>query len=367
MTDKIKQIVTTVVMALFLFLLSLFCWLHQPVSTSNTERRLLAQFPNISVDAIFSTDFMQKFETYSLDQFPYRDQFRTLNAFSRFYLFQQKDHNGIYMVNGIASKLEYPLNSSSVVSAADKMNAIQQKYLSQHDSVYYAIIPDKNYFLAAQNGYPSLDYQALIQLMQQNLPNMQYIDIFPYLSIEDYYATDTHWRQEKITDVANKIATVMGFQDRLNTAFETHSVSPFYGVYYGQSALPLKAETIYYLTNTVIEQSLVYNYETNRQTAIYDMDKANGRDPYELFLSGATPLLTIENPNATSNKELIVFRDSFASSLVPLFTEAYQKITLIDIRYISSDLLDQFITFDPEQDVLFLYSTLILNNSSTLR
>ena len=96
------------------------------------------------------------------------------------------------------------------------------------------------------------------------------------------------------------------------------------------------------------------------------MEKADGNDPYEIFLSGPVSLLTIENPMAKSEKELIVFRDSFGSSLIPLLAEGYQKTTLVDIRYIQSDFLPNFVDFTGK-DVLFLYSTVVLNNSETLK
>ena len=99
--------------------------------------------------------------------------------------------------------------------------------------------------------------------------------------------------------------------------------------------------------------------------AVYDMEKAEGNDLYEMFLSGPRSLLVIDNPSADTDKELIIFRDSFGSSIAPLFIEAYSKITLVDIRYISPAYLGRFIEFDG-QDVLFLYSTLVLNNSDTI-
>jgi hypothetical protein len=78
-------------------------------------------------------------------------------------------------------------------------------------------------------------------------------------------------------------------------------------------------------------------------------------------------LITIENPEAASDKELILFRDSFGSSIAPLLLGGYSKITMVDLRYISTDLLDNYIDFTKGQDVLFLYSTQILNNSFMLR
>ena len=142
--------------------------------------------------------------------------------------------------------------------------------------------------------------------------------------------------------------------------------APFYGVYHGQSALPLKPDEIYYLTNETIENCTVFNFEENKEMSVYDLSKSDSDDPYEIFLSGPLSLITIENKNAESDRELIIFRDSFGSSIAPLFIEAYSQITLVDIRYISSEVLDRFISFE-NQDILFLYSTLVLNNAETIK
>ena len=44
----------------------------------------------------------------------------------------------------------------------------------------------------------------------------------------------------------------------------------------------------------------------------------------------------------------------------------YARVTLVDIRYIRSDLLGEYLDFYG-QDVLLLYSTLILNSSKSLK
>ena len=96
------------------------------------------------------------------------------------------------------------------------------------------------------------------------------------------------------------------------------------------------------------------------------MEKKNSLDKYDIYLSGATPLLTIENSQNNNKKELIVFRDSYGSSLIPLLVEAYSKITVVDTRYVSPKILGEYIEFN-NQDVLFMYSTLIINNSAALK
>lgn len=85
-------------------------------------------------------------------------------------------------------------------------------------------------------------------------------------------------------------------------------------------------------------------------------------DKYDIFLSGPTPLISIENKKAQTDKELLLFRDSFGSSIAPLLIENYSKITLIDLRYISNELLEKYIDFN-NQDVLFLYSIQVLNQN----
>ena len=127
----------------------------------------------------------------------------------------------------------------------------------------------------------------------------------------------------------------------------------YYGLYYGYAALPVKPEKISYLTNDTIENAVVTNFETNQKTAVYDMEKAAGKDPYEMFLSGSVSLLTIENPSAKTDKGARHFPGFVREqSLAPLLLEGYAKITLVDIRYLPSARPGSFVTFD-KQDVLF--------------
>lgn len=366
MAKKTKHIVITFVMVAFIFGVSLFALLKPAADFSLSERRKLSQFPELSFKTIVSGDFMGNFENYTLDQFPLRDKFKTLKALVALNVFNQSANNNIYVVDGFASKIEYPLNEISVKRAGERFQYVYEKYLKDTKTKnYLSIIPDKNYFLAEGNGYLSIDYEKMISLLRENTEFLKYIDITKELELSDFYKTDTHWREESIVDVAEKIGNEMGTD--VKTEYEEKSLDvDFYGVYYGQSALPLEAEKIKHLTNNVLENCRVYDYQNNKEISVYDMEKAEGKDPYEMFLGGPLSLVTIENKNAKTDKELIVFRDSFGSSIAPLFVEGYKKITLVDIRYIHPNLLGNYIEFN-SQDVLFLYSTSVLNNSETIK
>ena len=278
----------------------------------------------------------------------------------------ERDDNGVYVAEGYAAKLNYPLDEKSVTYAAMRFEYIYEQYLKDSGgNIYVSIIPDKNYFLAEQNGFPSLDYSAMTAMLTDKMPYAKYIDIFPMLDLSDYYRTDTHWRQEKITDVAAHIASSMGVE--LNAEYTPVKLdAPFYGVHCRQSEISLEPDELIYLENDILKECTVYDAETDSNISVYDMELAAADDPYEIFLSGAKSLLTIENPNAATDRELIIFRDSFASCIAPLLAEGYSKITLVDVRYLSPMLLGRFVDFHG-QDVLFLYSTLVLNNSVTIK
>ena len=51
---------------------------------------------------------------------------------------------------------------------------------------------------------------------------------------------------------------------------------------------------------------------------------------------------------------------------MPLLLHDYAKVTVVDIRYIRIDILERFVEFK-DQDVLMLYSTLVLNNSNAIQ
>jgi hypothetical protein len=366
MTDKkIRSIGALLVLAVWL-VLTVGAWFLPPKEMSESERRPLDQFPNITVDTVLSGKFMSAFEDYTLDQFPGRDLLRRLKSLFHYNVMNQSDNNDIYIADGYAAKLEYPLSDISMNNAISIFNNIRQKYL-RANKMYFAIVPDKGYYLAEKNGYLAMDYEKLFSTMEKELNWATFIDLTDVLSVEDYYFTDTHWRQEKLIPAAQKIAQAMKIPGPTAESFtQTKLERPFYGVYYGQAALPMDAEPLYIMESEILKNCTVYNHETGETTAVYDMSKLESKDLYDVYLSGAQAMLTITNPAVKSNKELIVFRDSFGSSMVPLLVQDYRTVTVVDIRYADSNFLNRYIQFR-NQDVLFLYSSLILNSSSVLK
>lgn len=352
--------------ALLWAVLTVFAWTVPGKEISEAERRPLAQAPELSGEALLSGSFMTDFESYSLDQFPLRDTFRTIKSLFHFHVLNQSDNNGIYITDGVAVKQEYPLDPESVYHAAERFNYLYETYLTD-SQVYLAVIPDKGQYLAEGSGHLTLPFGKLNTILLNQMPWAEPIDLYDSLDAEDYYRTDIHWRQENLVDAATVICEALGVSppdpaDYTVTALER----PFYGVYYGQAALPMEPETMYILENDLLSECRVYDYENGQYTDVYNREKLASRDLYDVFLSGSRSLLTIENPNAGTDRELVIFRDSFGSSLAPLLVSDYCKVTLVDIRYIAPEQLGHYLAFT-DQDVLFLYSTLILNNGRSLK
>lgn len=365
MSKQKQRIFGAVTVAGLWLVLAAWLWFGPRRDISQAERRKLEQFPAATVQTLLDGRFMTKFETFTQDQFPLRDGFRQLKAGFSYGLLRKLDNNGIYLADGSAGKLEYPLNLNSVSSAVEKFQKIYDRYLKDRGGkIVFSVVPDKSYYLAATNGYPAMDYEAMFSAFRA-LPWAEYVELTDLLTGESYYKTDTHWRQETLLPVAERIGEALGVQ--VEDSYSPAALErPFYGVYYGQAALPLEPDTIWLLESDTLSGCTVTNYETGEHSSVYNRTKLDSRDLYDVFLSGPAAVLTVENPAAGNHRELIVFRDSFGSSLVPLLLPGYSKVTLLDIRYLPTDLLPQMVEFG-DQDVLFLYSTLVLNQSAMLK
>jgi len=353
-----------IILLSFWAVLTLSAWFLPDRDLSEAERRPLAQMPEISGQSLLSGSFMQDFEAYALDQFPLRDGFRTVKSLFHSCVLGQKDNNGIYLTDGYAVKQEYPLKENSVDHAVDRFTKLYEKYLSESE-VYMAIVPDKGYYLAEAAGQLRMDYDRLFARFREELPWASQVDLTEVLAADSYYRTDTHWRQEELSEAARTICTAMGVRPQTDLT-ATPTEQDFYGVYYGQAALPMEPDEIRLMENDLLKNCTVYDHETGKTAGIYALEKLTGKDPYEVYLSGPKSLLTINNPAGQPGKELVVFRDSFGSAMIPLLLADYETVTVADIRYIQMDLLDRFVDFHG-QDVLLLYSTLVLNNSETIK
>lgn len=367
MTKKIRNIMVLMLVAIW-FAISVWAWVIPSSEMSDAERRPLAQFPKLSVQNVLDGKFATEFETYTLDQFPLRDTWRTAKALFHTNILLQRDNNGIYVWGDSAAKMETEVNTASVEHAQKHFTSIYDKYIKDSDcKVYFSIVPDKHYYMAQSSGHIAMDYPTIFKAFE-NLEWCEYIDLTKYMSSDIYYRTDTHWAQENILPLAQGLCLFMNTDVMPNDSEFAVKVMhrPFYGVYYGQASLPIEPDTMNVLVSKYTDAAIVTDFETGKKLPVYNDEDLDNKDMYDYYLGGAKAILTIESPEAKTDRELILFRDSFGSSITPLMLESYKKITLVDTRYVHSSMLGNIIDFN-NQDVLFLYSTSVLNNSFALK
>ncbi len=384
MYNKVKHIVNT---SVFIGIIAAFAiWCAIVLFNPNTEKlegenRLPAQLPeNVTwtqllnnkteTDAAGNTiqSPIKQFENFTVDQFPLRQFFRYVKAHFTLDILGLNENNGYASEDGSIVQITPSFNQDILDYQIGRLEYVYNTYFKDNGGDHYlALIPDKNYYFGEDYGYPMPDYDALIEQLKGSLSDMEYIDLFGSLELEDYYKTDWHWDQSKLDGVLDTLGDAMGFGELLSDFNSyTQNKLPFSGGYTQQSALYPSGENLTYLTNDILNSCTVYNYLTNKTQGLYDMEKYEEGDPqYAFFLSDGAPLQRIDNPNAKTDKKLMIFRDSYGSSILPLLAEGYSSIYVVDIRYVNPDffLASAKLTSEDvkDMDILFLYSTTILN------
>lgn len=278
-----------------------------------------------------------------------------------------------FVVDGAVYRTEDTLDEKSVERAIGKFKSFQETYCGEAERVFFALIPSKNGYLNGSNGHLNEAEFAILQSVYDKWGS-NFIDLSVCLDLEDYYRTDPHWRQECLGNVLMELGAALEFEtdttddsDAPLTENWTEEVltTDYIGVY-GDQVDGVPAETLTVLHHGAMDSYIVRNGETGEEMPLYDTAKLSERDPYELFVGGPLSLVTIENPNAENDRHLVVVRDSFASALLPLLAQSYAKVTAVDIRYMMSAMVGNFVDFTGA-DVLFLYSSTVINNSITLK
>lgn len=363
-----KMYSTIVVFSFFLlltgFAVAAICTPDQEISKS--ERRYYEQLPKWSLASVIDGSYMRDMENYLLDQFVGRESFRIAKTEIETSLFGKTDANNYVKMDDMLFELDYDWSKKQVSKTAEEFAKLQKVHFSDA-KVYYAVIPDKASFLPKET-YPVGDDGFILSQLKEYLTEASYIDLYPYLTLQDYYKTDLHWKQESVLDVAKVLLSQMlGIEWKQGDYKRTLITDEFLGAYAGAAAYHITPDELYGLTNEVIENALVYDFERNKEVSIYAPEKIEGTDAYDYYLWGARALLTMKNPLCENGKKLLLFRDSFGSSIAPLLLEGYEEITLVDLRYMNADYLPQMLELSEYEDILFLYSENILKNSGSLK
>ena len=319
---------------------------------SDHERRYLSDAP--SVPSLMNWETDEEIESYLSDRFPFR---RALVAID----------SSANVLTGRRTQLEsWPVNGCFVEKPVAGDVSVLERRLSQMADVaakanapFHVMTPPTHGYLMRQSMNPLMRalYEAEAPLYDTLYQHPQAIALEDALSAVPaaYYATDHHWTLDGAYAAYEACCRDLGLDPMPLSSFEITRFPDFYGTTYSRSGLPFaKPDTLVCaqpasdLTLTIPESGAQYD------TLIFP-EQADTYDGYAVYMNGNHGMLEILNP-AVPQGTLLVFKDSFANCILPLFSAHFSRIVAVDARYYSRNFSDAVTAAGPADEVLFLYS-----------
>ncbi|MCI5753620.1 MAG: DHHW family protein [Clostridiales bacterium] len=309
---------------------------------SEQENRYLQLRPKFSCRELFFGDYTSKFETYTTDQFPFRDSWISLKARSEI-LLGKKENNGVYLCPG--NTLIKPFSEPDEQLLETNINAVN--LLTEHAGcpVYLTLVPGASETWADKlpKNAPNASQTAVIDTVRART-EAQYIDLTDALAAHAeepiYYRTDHHWTTLGAYYGYSALMQAMELQPLPLESFHRRIVSDsFCGTSWSSSGFswvpPEQIETFVEETDAVH----VTNYPSGKpvEGRMYHDEFLGQKDKYSYFWGGNTPLLQITTAH-TDAPALLILRDSYMDCLSPFLTEHFSRIDILDLRYYRTSL-----------------------------
>ena len=327
---------------------------------SEQENRYLQMRPEFSFKSLFSGDYTSKFETYTTDQFTFRDEWITLKAASELALGKQENNDVHLCENGTLIE-GFKRPESSVLDS--NMSALNTLVGNTDAKVYFALIPDKSdlYSSLLPKNVPNDSEKEVIDYCygQSNATN---VDIYSALSAHTdeyiFYRTDHHWTSLGAYYGLSALAESMGLPcPALDSYTDRHVVSEeFYGTTWSSSGFSwVDPDTMEIFVNAP-EGLKVTSYPQGSpvEGKLYDFSFLEKKDKYSMFMGGNCPMHVIEAGNE-DKPSLLILRDSYMDSLIPFLLDDFSEIHVLDLRYYRAS-LKAYIEQNDFDNVLVCYS-----------
>ena len=348
---------------LLLFLVMIINVIVPDREKSELENRSLESRPRFNLTTILSGDFMEQWEQYLSDQFVGRDTWRSLKVgLDR--LGGARMENDIYIGKGgqLMENIEVP-DEEQLEANLTAIKDFSDTY--ENIPVTMMLVPDAACILS--DSLPAFarveDQRQMFSMAERELgDSVNWIDTVSILnnhkSEKLYYKTDHHWTTQGAFYVFQDAAKTLGIEGDVSDDFVSYTVTDsFNGVLAASSGVGLdEKEQVDIYAPTEGDDDVVVNYvdEGRKTTSLYDSSKLETRDKYGVFLGGNTSVIDIRTVS-TSQKRLLVVKDSFADCFIPFLAPYYREIVVVDPRYYSGTMDDIMDTYRIT-DALILYS-----------
>lgn len=330
---------------------------------SESENRVLASFPKLTLSSIADGSFMKSFETYMADQFIMRDSLISAKTyFDR--LSGKKEENGVYIgEDGFLIEKQSPYSKKKVKALTKSINTFMKKYPNVNKMV--AISPNASYVYSdklPKNVEVSDQYNQLTKIMNSlEGKNYRFLNVSKALleakkKHQVFYKTDHHWTTRGAAAVFKAIADKWGLNSgKVKYNFLTVS-GDFEGTLASKTGIHDVKDKVEICLPKNSKGSYVVAIESQeKKTAtLFDSEKLGQKNKYEVFLGGNYDKVVIDTVSSSKNT-LLIIKDSYANCLIPMLTPYFARIVVVDPRYMTDSIhtvMDEY-SFS---HVLFLYN-----------
>ncbi len=351
---------------LSLFIGGMFCInVFTPNRTySDSENRMLEQFPPFSIQNLLEKNFTPTYEKYISDQFLYRDFWISLKSnIDR--TIGKKEFNGVYL--GKNDILLQKFIRPEKQDMNSKINAINTFQLANPAvKTHVMLVPTAISMLkdALPKYISSEDELFSINQVRKSLnTDIHFIDVYPLLSSkrqeELYYKTDHHWTTKGAFYAYLELSKSLNFNPHKKESFTINKITHhFYGSLYSKTGFShIKPDSIeLYEPKEAIDYKVAYMDEGVTSNSVYEMENIKKKDKYSVFFNGNHPLVKMTTEN-TNGKKLLVIKDSYANALLPFLLPHYSEIHVIDLRYFNEDVA-LYLQNNNIHELLLLYNAM---------
>lgn len=377
---KILQYPIAVLFALFISVFFLVDVFNSDRAFSEFENTSLAQKPAFSWSSFVDGSFGSKYVKYINEQFLGRDNWISMKAIADMGLGRIESHGVTYGDDHyLMEKLEivedqnYPANAGTNIvkqTSLDRSNGMVSSFLQMYDQpITFSLVPNSYAILEDEvpTGFPGADQQAYTQQIYQTLSEaddqLEIVDFSDTLSQHKdeyiYYRTDHHWTTLGAYYAYVAYCEQKGLTPVSLEELEENKVEDFYGTFYSKAKRPSQpADTITWYDVDVDEFAFVANLQQDKQLAqlgevvqedglellrvdgMMDRRKFEVRDKYAAFMWGNSGYVKIKSSHNLNHQEgktsrLLLFKDSYANSMIPYLTYNYDEIIVVDLRYMA--------------------------------
>ncbi len=359
--EKYKKIIAVVAAAIIIIVPVLLFTLPKKDFSEN-ENRVLQDIPEYSIENLVSGQLSNEIENYVNDHFPLRDNLVAMKTYVQAAM-GYKEMNGVFIARG---RLLQHIDKPDASEFIERVNKLCENLRKTSVNMNLMVVPTSTEVyreLLPAHAPDVVEEQPIIEEIYDQV-HCGTIDVLGALKEAKndgenlYYNLDHHWSfygaYVGYTQFCEKHNVLPGTMED----FEPVCVSTnFKGSLYSKVLLEtMPADEI--LAPNLKNKYLVVTYcdKGTKENTYYDKNFLKQKDKYSYFGSGNQALMTIENSSTTSEKEIVIVKDSFANCFIPFIIDDYKVIHIIDPRYYRPHISDYIKQHENVDEVLLLYN-----------